>query len=362
MNQMMDGFDTNTKTSISSNKKQSPMEAIKMIEATEIPLTKLKVNQDEKESQRVRSPFSCNKDHMNKLSKEISSKSPSSSLLGHDLKNPFKDITRTEDKEEDNEELESNDNQMKIKINSSIHINEKTQKHMPTKLEAKVVVRSIGFTETTLHYSKKQKRLVNQVRRNNNFHTTSYANMKTRINAFENDVKTIDPEDPDFYDKLMNLMDKLTQVFNRLVNHGNIRVDNVNKITDKLEDNIMLVHQSATELNDFLNNSRRHLKGYLKVFENVIIENAPKVGIEVRTFNKDILPTKYTKRKFNERFVVFLMFYGIYIQPFSIGKNVHCFFCSECKCIIFSTFDSCRRTNSPQGQGHLSRFLDGLLY
>ena len=86
----------------------------------------------------------------------------------------------------------------------------------------------------------------------------------------------------------------------------------------------------------FFSKARRYLKGYLKVFEDAIIENAPKIGIEVKLFDKDIQPLKNTNIKLLQNFRVFLLFYGSYLEPYSIGKETVCFFCSECKCIVYS--------------------------
>ena len=331
----------NTKVSICSNKKQSPMEVIKKIERLEIqiPLSKPRINKDEKESKRFESPLPCDKSHKSKFSKGHLSKDSSSSLLDHNNKKLSENNLRTDDIEEDDDEVEPEDDQMKIKINSSVHIKEENQKYMPSKLEAKVVIRGMAFTKTTHRISEVQKGLVNQIWKANASNTSTYALMKNRMDFFEHDFETLDPNDPDLYGRLKKLIDKLTKDFNRMVNLGNSRVGKVDKITNKLEDNILNIYQSATDLIDFFNKSRRHLKGYLKVFEDAIIENAPKIGIEVRTFNDNILPVKNTKLKLCQKFIVFLVFYGSYLEPYSIGKNMPCFFCSECKCIIFSNVE-----------------------
>ena len=335
MNQWLEG----SRTNIFSNKKQSPLGAFKKIERLEIqiPLSKPRINKDEKESKRFESPLPCDKSHKSKFSKDHLSKDSSSSLLGDNNKKLSENNLRTDDIEEDDDEVEPEDDQMKIKINSSVHIKEGTQKYMPSKLEAKVVIRGMAFTKTTHRISEVQKGLVNKIWKANASNTSTYASMKNRMDFFEHDFETLDPNDPDLYGRLEELIDKLASDFNQLVNLGNSRVGKVDQITSKLEKNISLIHQSATDLIDFFNKSKRHLKGYLKVFENAIIENAPKIGIEVRTFNDNILPVKNTKLKLCQKFIVFLVFYGSYLEPYSFGKNMPCFFCSECKCIIFSS-------------------------
>ena len=72
--------------------------------------------------------------------------------------------------------------------------------------------------------------------------------MKNTVDNLAYDVKTIDPNDPDLYKKLELLMNNMTKAFNKWLILGNNKVGKVDTITTKLESNIMLIYQHATDL------------------------------------------------------------------------------------------------------------------
>ena len=358
LNKVLGNLNDQCKVSTSTSKKITPKESIKEIEGLEIPSSKSKDIQNEKDNQNFGSPTSKDNRHLEKISEDHHSKTSSSlSLLGRNDENIVKNKVKAEDLEMDDAEVEAKDPQMRNRLRLNAQSKEKTQNHMPTVLESKVFYRSMAFTKNTMQVSKTQKRLIKQVKNNNETHTTTFSLMKLKVDHLEKDFKTIDPNDPDLYIKLELLINKMSRAFNKCIIHGNTRVGKAEQIIDKLENNIWLIHQSAIELFVFCSDARRHLKGYLKVFENAIIETAPKIGIEVRTFNDNFLPLEYTNLKLYQNFRMFLLFYCSYTEPYSIGKDMICFFCSECKCIIFSRFELVAQQNHLKNKVFSLQFL-----
>ena len=100
---------------------------------------------------------------------------------------------------------------------------------------------------------------------------------------------------------------------------------------------MVIMNQKASDYMTVFKKSRRALKEHLEIFEEAAILNAPKIGIEVKLFDRDIKPGKDTKFKLHQNFKHFMQFYGLYLEPFSVGKDMICYFCSECECIIFAT-------------------------
>ena len=60
----------------------------------------------------------------------------------------------------------------------------------------------MAFTENTIRVSETQNGLVKQLRKNNAFHINTYSYMKISVDNLNNDVKTIDPNDPNLYNRI----------------------------------------------------------------------------------------------------------------------------------------------------------------
>ena len=117
---------------------------------------------------------------------------------------------------------------------------------------------------------------------------------------------------------------------------ANKGIDAVDKFGQKVRNSILLIEERNNDFVVFFKGTKRFLKDYLQLFEKDIKEHAPKIGIQVRLHDADIPPEKGTKLKLCQNFKVFLIFYGLYLEPYSIGKEMICFFCSECGCVVFA--------------------------